>query len=789
MPLATSLQGLRVIECAGWDAVYAGRLLADAGADVVRVVPPTGDPLDREGPFLGDTDVSIQGTWYNAGKRIVALDLATGDGRAALRELVAAADILLEDWRPGAEPLAAEELAAANPRLVRVSVTPAGRDAAEQWVTNDLVANALSGSASVTGDRDTPPLTGWGNQTHHTVGFYVAISALAALHAARATGVAQHVDLSSHEALVSCTEQVLMEWFFPGTWGPAQTVAPRQGPLHWTGAYSIYPGKNGQGAQVTVALRPDTVIGWMAGEGMAGELLDAERFPDVIALIKELPLVMDTVRQWIATKDPVQFFFDAQERRLPFGVVLDVPDAMASPQIAAREFVREVEVPGAGMVPMPGRSVGNEPGTPHLPAPVRVAVRDLGWEPRAAAGGDASPATPHRPLAGIRVLDFTHVLAGPFGTRVLGDLGAEVIKINTAARAGGANSPVHPYYVMWNRSKRGVNVNVALPEGLAVARRLAERSDVISENFSAGVLRKWGLDRTSMAAANPGLTTVSMGGMGQTGPWRSFLTFAPTIHALVGLTHLTNPPGESLLGYGFSLTDHLSGLAGALAALEGVEHRRRTGEGLEIDLSQYELGLGIMAPTLIDYLANGTKHEPVGNRHPFGTWAPHGIYRAAGEDHWVAIAARGDAQFAALCRTMGREELAADARFATHDARLANQDALDAAVEDWTRTRDRYAVMAVCQAAGVPAGAVQRAPDLVEHDPNTRHRRLFTTYNEAGIYGDYGADQYPALVNGARPSAAFGVRQPGEDTFDVLASVLGMGDEEIAGLMAAGALS
>ncbi|MFN8508741.1 MAG: CoA transferase [Dehalococcoidia bacterium] len=233
------LAGVRVLEFAGWNGVLAGRLLADDGADVVRVVPLEGDPLASEPPFARGR--SLQEAWYNAGKRVVRVDARTPEGRATIARLVAGADVLLEDWTPGAEPVAPEVLAA-NTALVRVSVTPFGHGAPHAWHVNDLVASALCGSASVTGTAATRPLPGWGNQTYNTVGMYAAICALAGLRAARLTGRGAHIDLSAHEALVSCTEQVLMEWFFPGVWGPARTVAPRQGAVHWSGAYDIFPG-------------------------------------------------------------------------------------------------------------------------------------------------------------------------------------------------------------------------------------------------------------------------------------------------------------------------------------------------------------------------------------------------------------------------------------------------------------------------------------------------------------------------------------------------------------------
>ena len=469
------------------------------------------------------------------------------------------------------------------------------------------------------------------------------------------------------------------------------------------------------------------------------------------------------------------------------GIVWDIAEAMASPQIAAREYLGAQPVPGFGTVKFPGRFFRTSADGNPVGPPTRVDIGDAGWEPRARQPATGS-ATASAPLAGVRILDFTHVLAGPFGTRVLGDLGADVIKVGTAARAGGANTPDHPYYVCWNRNKRSVSVNMASEQGREFARKLAGECDVIIENFSAGVLGRWGLDREGLAVLNPGISVVSMGGMGQTGPWKDFVTFAPTIHALTGLTYLTSPPGRQNLGYGFSLTDHLSGLAGALAAMEALEYRQRTGEGLSVDLSQYELGLGLMGPAILDYFANGTNPEPVGNRHPFGQYAPHGIYRCAGENEWLAISVGGEEQWQALCQVMAKPLLARDSKFITHDARLANQDELDAIVSGWTQTRDRFETASLLQAAGIAAGAVQDARDLTQGDPQLAAREFFGTLS-TDARSDYGFDKFPALFNGERPAAGQGVRPLGADTFDVATGLLGLSDDAAAGLLAAGVLS
>ncbi len=786
MDNVTPLHGLRVLEFVGWNGVLAGRLLADMGADVVRVVPLRGDPLDSESPFFGRSGRSIQAEWYNAGKRIVSLDLSSAATRGRLVDLVAESDILLDDWHAGQGLLTDAELRGANPHLVRVSVTPMGQTGPLAGLhVNDLVANALCGAASVTGNADTPPLTGYGNQSYHTAGLYAAICALAALRAARATGTFQHVDLSAHEALVSCTEQVLLQWFFPdGTW--KTPIAARQGSLHWSTAYEVYKARDGRGVMVTAALQfAQVLLPWLKEEHAAQDLADPEKYPTLISMIRDLPYVMKVLQDWVATHDGEDLFYEAQRRHQPFGIVWDVATALTSPQVEARGYLQPLTIEGYGEVPFPGRFFSTSADAGPLTPARRVALTEIGWLERPLQEPKGGPATATAPLAGVRILDFTHVLAGPFGTRVLGDLGADVIKITAASRGGGANIPDHPYYVCWNRNKRNFSLNMATVEGRAIARTLAESCDIIIDNFSHGVLARWGLDHESLSATNPGVSVISMGGMGHDGPWKDFVTFAPTIHALTGLTYLTNPPGRHDLGYGFSLTDHLSGLAGAVAALEALEYRERTGEGLEIDLAQYELGLGIMAPAYLDHLANGVNPEPTGNRHPFGAWAPHGIYRCTGEDHWVSIAVRGDDEWQALCKMMGLPGAASDPRFASHEARVTNQDALDEVIETWTKTRDRYEVMNACQAEGIAAGTVQNAEDLTTRDSQLAARRFFGTATAEG-WGEYGIDRFPALFNGRRPSRYEGVRQVGEDTFDIATGMLGLSDDEFAELAAKG---
>ena len=239
-----------------------------------------------------------------------------------------------------------------------------------------------------------------------------------------------------------------------------------------------------------------------------------------------------------------------------------------------------------------------------------------------------------RPLDGLRVLDFTHVLAGPFAARILGDLGADVVKVNSVTRPAGDSDP---YYIMWNRNKRALALDMSTPRAAEICRRLCEKADIVIDNFSIGVLDRWGVGYESVREANPRIIYLSMSGMGEGGPWSKFVTYAPTIHALSGLTHMTSVPGREDIGIGFSYNDHQAGLHGVVVLLAALEARRISGRGQRIDMSQFEIGVNFSGPALLDLFANGRAAQPTGNRLPYDVAAPHNCYPCEGEERWVAI--------------------------------------------------------------------------------------------------------------------------------------------------------
>ena len=408
--------------------------------------------------------------------------------------------------------------------------------------------------------------------------------------------------------------------------------------------------------------------------------------------------------------------------------------------------------------------------------------------------------TDNRPLAGLRVLDFTHVLAGPFATRILADMGADVVKINSVQRAVGTQDPQHPYYLMWNRNKRALALNLATDEGKSVALELCLKADVVIDNFSAGVLDRWGIGYNAIHKQNKRAIYVQMSGMGDGGPWSKFVTYAPTIHALSGLTHATGVSGREDIGIGFSYNDHQAGLHGAVAVLAAIEQRHRTGIGHRVDISQFEVGVNFLGPSLLDYFANGVAARPVGNDLPYDHAAPHGCYPCKTDptnahdivgldERWIAIACMTDTQWSALKAVMQHPEWAASEDFDNVQGRLTHKRAIEENLSAWTQEQDAYDLMQRCQAAGVPAGVVQDGADLMERDPQLAKAKFSRPMED--VHPDLGptwVDALPIHFNATPCDQYQRVRVIGEDNAAVLEDWLAMSAHDVAAKEADGIL-
>ena len=339
-------------------------------------------------------------------------------------------------------------------------------------------------------------------------------------------------------------------------------------------------------------------------------------------------------------------------------------------------------------------------------------------------------ATRQLPLAGLKVLELGQLIAGPFATKLLGEFGADVIKIEPP----GTGDPLRKWRIiedgtsLWwhvqSRTKRSVTLDLRREEGQSLVRRLATEADVLVENFRPGTLEGWGLGFDALAALNPRLIMVRVSGYGQTGPYRDKPGFGVIGEAMGGLRYLTGQPGEPSVRVGVSIGDSLSALYAVIGTLLALQERHRSGLGQEIDVALYESVFAMMESLLPEYDATGRVREPSGSALPGIT--PSNAYRTRDGD-FVLIAGNGDSIFKRLMDVIGRPDLAGDPALAHNDGRARRAETIDAAIEAWTREHGREEILAVLDAAHVPAGYPYTAADIAA-DPHYLAREMIQTF-------------------------------------------------------------
>ena len=401
------------------------------------------------------------------------------------------------------------------------------------------------------------------------------------------------------------------------------------------------------------------------------------------------------------------------------------------------------------------------------------------------------------PLAGVRVLDFTWIVAGPTGTKLLADFGADVVKVETAQALDairlsgpfadgqiGINRSGHFNNI--NRNKRGIAINLYHPDGAALARGLAARCDVVTENFTPGTMERWGIGYDDLRRDRADIIYCAVSGYGPGGRNSGYTSWGPTAQAISGMTSMCGLPGHEPAGWGYSHLDLVPGYLMATAVLMALHHRRRTGEGQRIDIAQAEVGMALCAPRILDFVVNGRAYGgPAGNHSEFLRVAPHNAYQCKGDDRWLAIVCRSDAEWHALTMALSIDALASDARFVSGDARIENEDDLDAAIGAAVADRDAYEVMTALQAAGVPCGVVQDAADKVERDAQLQHREFFVRAGHAEIGEQRFEGPIPRL--GRTPGGVSGGAPVlGDHTREVLGEWLTMPAQEIDDLRDSG---
>jgi crotonobetainyl-CoA:carnitine CoA-transferase CaiB-like acyl-CoA transferase len=412
-------------------------------------------------------------------------------------------------------------------------------------------------------------------------------------------------------------------------------------------------------------------------------------------------------------------------------------------------------------------------------------------------------------LAGVRVLDFTWVRAGPWATRWLGALGAEIIKVewpenpDTLRRLGGGTTPpgievnlnTSGQFNDTNANKRSITLNTRTPRGMELIRRLVSISDVVIENFSSRVMENWGLGYEELCKLRPDIIYVSMAGFGHTGRQHHYTTMGPSAQALSGMTYLSGLPDHPPAGWGWSYLDDTGGMYGAMSVLTALHHHNATGQGQYVDLSQMTVGITLNGPALLDHLLNNRPsrregyppgnrahwpNTPLVNNYRGRTVAPHNSYRTSPADYndWCVIACFSDDEWRRLVEVMGSPEWAIDEKFATLKGRLEHQEELDEHMEEWTITLDKYELMERCQAAGVRAMPVQTSEDRVEHDPQLRHRGMYKEMEHPALgvrklqNAPFKLSETPAV--NSRPGPLIG-----QHNREVFEGILGLRHEEL----------
>ena len=729
MPL---LDGIRVVQVGtGLSAAVCGRLFADAGAAVTWVEPALSTPLARH---------------LNHGKAAVS--------RAAL----AAADLIVCEGGPAelrsrqSDP---ERLRAHNSKAALVLISPYGQTgprADDPAVDLTLffasgIARMLTGQVDDLGE---PPIRPVGEQSAFIGGI---AAACAGMHAVIGATPGAVIDVSIEEALATLAITELARAGIGGRSWSRKRLADGNG-----ATVCILPARDG-----FAAISPRDDHQWAAWLGVMGSpAWGAEpRFaakPDRVANWDALHALM---ADWSRQYDKQAIADKAQAARVPSFPLREAAEQLVSAQLAHRGFYRNLDI-GGRVVKVPGAPFGLSLAGPAGPA---------------RGGGGATPGASRgarpMPLAGVRVLDFSWVIAGPTATRYLAAMGAEVIKVEAPGRGDpGRTSELH---AVLGQAKRGIVLDLKNPEAIAVARRLAARSDVLVENFATGVMDRLGLGADALRAVNPGLVYVSASGLGRSGPEAHAVAYGTLLQCYAGFAGLNRHPGIAPR-VGMAWLDPMCGLMLAFIVAAALWRRKRDGAVARVDFSMLEAMLWTMAEPLIAAQL-GNEPLPSGNRSK--RYAPHGAHRCAGPDDWIALAVADDAQWRSLCAIVPALTPLAGLGLVE---RIERRQAIDDGLAAWARPRDAATAAAELRQAGIAAASLAGSRDLVD----SLHLR------ERGFWEPHDAGDAGAVLPGLPWRASFGrVSGPapglGADTEAVLRDVLDLCRDDIAALRQSGA--
>ncbi|MEM9176093.1 MAG: CoA transferase [Myxococcota bacterium] len=775
------LAGYRVVDLTVDRGELCARLLADLGAEVIKVEPPSGSPARALAPL--HEGVSLFFAVRNAGKRSVALTLPEEEDE--LHALLACADALvLSDGTPG--NLDPHALAERHPHLVVTAITPYGLTGPwKDRVATDAVVAATGSIAFKAGVPEKAPLCPPASFVDDCTCMPFAFGTLCALWQREATGYGQVLDCSANEAIANQGD-----WTLHNAWSARQFGQTL--PEVRNGAGPVWPSfRCADGFVRVVMLAPRQWIAMRAWLGEPEYLQDPELEGFVARLGLSETVINPLIAELFADKTMDEISTEAQRRGIVCTPLAKPSDVLKSEHFRERGTLVDVDLGGGLRGPIPsgffeidGERQGPSVGPPEIGADTEAVFASLG-EPRTVPPEAPADALP---LEGLRVADFGHGGVGVEIGRLFAEYGAEVIKIESRSypdfvrvQTGGEMSPG---FASSSRSKRGFGANAKDDDGRAVLKQLVAQSDMVIENNSTGVMDELGLGWEVLSEVNPNVVMLSSQLMGSHGPWKDFRGYGPSTRAAGGLEMLWNYGDQEEPAGGMSIfPDHVAGRVGALGALAGLLGRRRgDGRGTHIHLAQVETTVGIVGDLLTkEALAPGSVRA-TGNRRERG--APWGLFPCSGEQQWAAITVRDDADWAALVDVMGAPDWAQDAALATADGRHARADDVEAGLAAWTSSRTREEVAAACQAAGVPAGEMLTTLET-ETNEHFVARGFPIVMPQKGLLNEDQLFDGPGFT-GSRMGPVRIEQAPmiGEHTREICRDLLGMEEAEIERLVA-----
>jgi crotonobetainyl-CoA:carnitine CoA-transferase CaiB-like acyl-CoA transferase len=777
------LEGVRVVDLSGEPGQMGGRILADLGAEVVKVEPPGGDPLRRIGPFIGerrDVEASLRFAAWNAGKASVVCR----EDSPELDALLSGADVVIDT--PGF-PGALQVAPSRAPHAVWLRVTPFGLSGPRAtWRASDLGVMAASGNMAGTGFPDRVPLRCTEPSGYAHTGPEIALAALAGL----ASGRPQVIDLSMQETVGLANMGGIGDLR-----SGSEQERRRQGATI-LGMKEIWRCKDGWvsfGIRGGVARAP--TYGFMTrvleAEGLstpAWSERDWNKFNVHDLTPQQRREIEEPLERYFEQHTLAELYELAASNNIMLAPCNTPREMHQSRQLTARNMFGKLgELDGFplrfGLLESPGDAA--QPPAARRPAPRLGAGPVPKWSGRPRK---ASSARGRGAFDGVKIVEFGSGAAGPIATRYFAEHGATVVRVESRSRpeflrtmAVAARSPHglegSGIFNALNVGKLSVALNLKHPRGLEVAKRLIFWADVVLENFSPKAMRGFGLDYAALVGEKPDLVMISSCLNGQTGPHREYPGFGSQGSALSGFTHLTSFPEGPPVGPMGTITDSLAPRFSATAIAAALLYKRRTGRGLHFDVSQVEAAAYTLAPWLLDYSVNGRIGQPMANRSP--RTAPHGAFPCLGDDAWVAIATWTDEEWAQLASLIG----VSDPSLATLEARLARADEVEALVSEWTRTRTPLEAAERLQTLGIEAVPVQSLGETAA-DPQIAAREHFQKHSHP-VLGDYWYERNGFRLSDA-PSGYSGPAPLLAQHNRTVLELLGYGATEIAELEARG---